>query len=59
MYVNKISYYYLQNYYLHPQKNCWRYSMLKIPHLKGMDNLMIRLIPLFPYCAMAHIIAIH
>ena len=27
-----------------------RYSTLKIPHFKGMDNLMIMLIPLFPYC---------
>ena len=24
---------------------------MKIPHFKGMDNLMIMLIPLFPYCA--------
>ena len=27
------------------------YSTLKIPPFKGIDNLMIRLIPLFPYCA--------
>ena len=26
---------------------------MKIPHFKGMNNLMIRLIPLFPYCALA------
>ena len=32
-------------------KYWWRYSMLKIPHFEGMDNLMIRLTPLFPYCA--------
>ena len=25
---------------------------MKILHFKGMDNLMIMLIPLFPYCAM-------
>ena len=29
-----------------------RYSTLKILHLKGMDNLMIMLIPLFPNSAM-------
>ena len=32
-------------------KYSWRYSTLKIPHFEGMDNLMIRLVPLFPYCA--------
>ena len=34
-----------------------RYSTLKIPHFKGMDNLMIRLIPLFPYCALGTILS--
>ena len=34
-------------------KYWWRYSTLKIPHFKGKDNLMIRLISLFPYCAMS------
>ena len=59
MYVDKIGYYYLRNDYLNPQKNSdsylkywWRYSTLKIPHFKGMDNLMTRLIPFFPYCAL-------
>ena len=31
-----------------------RYSTLKILHFKGMDNLMIMLIPLFPNSALAH-----
>ena len=37
------------NFYL---KYWWSYSTLQIPHLKGMDNLMIMLIPLFPASAL-------
>ena len=33
-------------------KYWWRYSTLKIPNFKGMGNLMIMLIPLFPYCTL-------
>ena len=33
-------------------KYWWRYSTLKILHFKGMDNLMIMLIPLFPNSAL-------
>ena len=35
-------------------KYWWRYSTLKILHFKGMDYLMIRLIPLFPNSAMCY-----
>ena len=61
LYVNKIDYQYLRNDDLKQQqksdlylKYWWRYSTLKIPHFKGMDNRVIGLIPLFPYCAVKH-----
>ena len=53
MYINKIGYY-CEMIILTQKKNSdwWRYSTLKIPHFKDMDNLMIMLNPLFLNCAM-------